>query len=214
MKKIYIFLFFFFTINSVFGQSRSISLELGGSSTIGSIGFEQTMLLKNKDQLAFRIGALYVPAYRHEKWYNFPVGVSYLKTNKHGAYEFGLGATYFREQTNLYGGYCLSGEEKYILEINNLHTKHFLLSANFGIRAYTTTNGSGLFWNLKFAPTYLISSTYFRTILVQDKINPKIKEWETEKRSVESSSYKSLLMDSAFIPIFGLELGYTFKNEK
>ncbi len=214
MKKFYIFSFFFLVQCSIFGQSRSISLELGGCSTIGSIGFEQTMLLKNKDQLAFRIGALYIPAYKYEKWYNFPVGISYLKTNKHGAYEFGLGATYFRKQESLDGGYCLSGEEKSILDIKNFHTKHFLLSANFGIRAYTAMNGSGLFWNLKFSPTYLISTTYFRTILVQDKINPNIKEWETEKRSAESPSYKSLLMDSAFIPIFGLELGYTFKNKK
>jgi hypothetical protein len=214
MKKIYIFLFFFFTINSVFGQSRSISLEFGGSSTIGSIGFEQTMLLKNKDQLAFRIGALYIPAYKYEKWYNFPVGVSYLKTNKHGAYEFGLGATYFRKQLSDIVPFCTSGDDRYILRMSNIHTNHFLVSANFGIRAYTHSNGSGLFWNIKFSPTYLLSSTDYKGVLVQDGVNPAVTEWQTDKFTYDSPTYDSVLFTSAFIPIFGLELGYTFKNKK
>jgi hypothetical protein len=213
MKKIYIFLFFFFTLNYIFGQSRSISLELGGSSTIGSIGFEQTMLLKNKDQLAFRIGALYIPT-KYEKCYNFPVGVSYLKTNKHGAYEFGLGATYFRQQRGTGTGYYDYDGNGNVLYISNNHIKNLLLSANIGIRAYTQGNSSGLFWNLTFSPTYFVSSTEYFNVLVQNRANPNQIEFRVEKFPDDSPTYDSVLFTSAFIPIFGLELGYTFKNKK
>lgn len=214
MKKFYTFSFFFLVQCSIFGQSRSISLELGGSSTIGSIGFEQTMLLKNKDQLAFRIGALYIPAYKYEKWYNFPVGISYLKTNKHGAYEFGLGATYFRQQRGIGNGYYDYDGNGNILYINNVHIRNLLLSANIGIRAYTQGNSSGLFWNLTFSPTYFVSSTEYFNILVQNRTNPNQIEFRVEKFPEDSPTYDSVLFTSAFIPIFGLELGYTFKNKK